>query len=93
MKNLIVCLIIAFNSSVYAQEWIPYRQPQTIIDAQPISNNIPPVLFQQPRIVYQWVPQYAYQPVLVEQKIFCCRRYYWTVQPSVYWVQQTMVYP
>jgi hypothetical protein len=90
---LIVCTLVLF-STADAQEWVAYNpQPPTVQMPMVPSQSFSTFTIQQPRIVYQWVPQYVNQPVLVEQRFLLCKRYHWTVQPTVQWVQYPIAYP
>lgn len=92
MKYLLLFLTL-IGSSSYAQEWVAYQPYPPVIEINQIpSQTFSTYIVQQPRIVYQWVPYYVNQSVLVEQRHLFCRKYHWTVQPTVQWVQQPIIY-
>ena len=93
MKHLIL-FISLFLSSAYAQEWVSYNPYPPVVQVPAVpSQSFSTYIVQQPIVVYRWVPQYINQPVLVEQRSLFCKRYYWTVQPTIQWINQPIIYP
>jgi len=91
MKNLARCfamfMLISIGSNLYAQEWIPYQQPtQAVVQTQVVYVPQP-----QPVIVYQWVPYFTQQNVIVEQHRIFCRTQTVVTRPFTQWIIQPVV--
>lgn len=93
MKILLLFFTLSISTCCHAQEWIPYQpipqiiQPQPVYQAQYVAVQHPPI------IIYQWIPQYVNQPVLVEQRFMFCKKYHWINHPTIQWVPQQIIYP
>lgn len=87
MKNISMMLVIFLMSisNIYAQDWIPYRENNVIVNTQPIYY------VQQPLIVYQWISIVVQQNTVVEQH--CLFRKVQTIinQPVIQWVYQPVL--
>lgn len=93
MKYIVLLSSLLFGSA-YAQEWVSYNPYPPVVDVPAVpAQTLTTYVVQQPVVVYRWVPQYINQPVLVEQRFLFCKRYHWTVQPTIQWVQQPVIYP
>ena len=93
MKYLILLTSLFFGSA-YSQEWVSYNPYPTVVQVTAVpSQSFSTYIVKQPIVVYRWVPQYINQPVLVEQRFLFCKRYHWTVHPTIQWIQQPIVYP
>ena len=93
MKYLILLTSLFFGSA-YSQEWVSYNPYPPVVQVPAVpSQSFSTYIVQQPIVVYRWVPQYINQPVLVEQRFLFCKRYHLTVQPTIQWIQQPIVYP
>ena len=94
MKYILLIFTCLLFSSANAQEWVSYNPYPPVIQVPAVpSQSFSTYVIQQPIVVYRWVPQYINQPVLVEHRFLFCKKYHWTVQPTIQWVQQPIVYP
>jgi len=94
MKYILLLFTCVLFSSANAQEWVSYNPYPPVVEVPMVpAQSFSTYVVQQPRIVYQWVPQYINQPILIERRFLLCKRYDWTIRPTIQWVQQPIVYP
>lgn len=94
MKYILLIFTFLILSSANAQEWVAYNPYPPVVQVPLVpTHSLSTYVVQEPRIVYQWVPQYINQAVLVEQRLLFCKKYHWTIQPTIQWVQYPIVYP
>lgn len=92
MKTLLLFFVLSVSAPCYAQDWAPYQPTPQIIQTQPVYQ-VQYIAAQRPSmVVYQWIPQYINQPILVEQRFIFCKKYYWTNYATIQWVPQQIIY-
>lgn len=98
MNNIIKCIVFLsltiLGSNIYAQEWIPYQgsynyvQTTNVVHQQTQYYNPQP----QPVLVYQYVPYFFNQPVIVEKRCLFHTSQKITYIPMVQYLYQPVVY-
>jgi hypothetical protein len=78
--------IMGVSSSIYAQEWVAYREIIQSPQTQMVYIYQP-----QPVVIYQWVPYVVQQNVVVEQQRLFCRSQTAISRPVTQWVFQPVI--
>ena len=90
--RIFLAAALAFCSSVsYASGvWVPYNQPQLMVQEQIITTTIVPQP-PQPQVVYQLTPHVVFEKVTVKHRFIFREFEEIRVVPKTYWVQQPII--
>lgn len=91
MKVFLGIALALCSSACYASgEWVPYNQPQVMVQEQIITTTVVPEP-PRPVVVYQLTPQVVFEKVTIKHR-FIFREFEETkIVPKTYWVQQPVI--
>jgi len=85
---LALCSSVSYASGV----WVPFNQPQVVVQEQIITNTIVPIPHvPQPTVVYQLTPHVVFEKVTIRHRYVFREFEEVKIVPKTYWVPQHVI--